>query len=197
MSFSYRASLPAGILCFGMLMVPPWRGHVGSDATKLGKDSTWLSSMCARQRGLVDEADHCANDRPLDKVGCRLFECQFQPDVQVYMVVHHKSANREDSDQCTEAGTFGEAGTALVQHCVNHRKHQHRHEHSSHSGRHNAFYSFLDRYTAGYLRNSFLSHGRTAKLRPPRTKHATNAPRAARAIRVTCVGNPVLFPSVW
>jgi hypothetical protein len=70
--------------------------------------------MCARQRRLVHEADHYADDRPLDKVGCCLFECQFQPDVQVYIVVHHKSANREDSDQRTEAGTFGEAETALV-----------------------------------------------------------------------------------
>src|SRR6266436_6345763 len=51
------------------------------------------------------------------------------------------------------------------------------------------FIASLDRYTVGYLRNSFLSDGRAA-MRPPTTKYATKAPRAARAVRERFISNP-------
>ena len=89
----------------------PWRCHGGC----LGPlNSVSGSSTDARQHRLVDEADHYANDHPLDEVNRRLFERQFQPDIQVDIVVQDERANREDADQSTKAGTFYDTRTALV-----------------------------------------------------------------------------------
>src|SRR5580658_624713 len=97
----------------------------------------------AGQKRPGDEADHNAGDGPFDEVCHRLLHRQCQPDVQVDIVVHHEGADREDSDRGAEARAVGEAGAALVEHCVKHRKHQHGREHGGHSGGHRALHGFL------------------------------------------------------
>jgi len=60
-------------------------------------------SRLLRREGPVDKADHYADDNPLDQVHDALLDGQCQPDIQVDVIMHHKSAQREDSDQCTES----------------------------------------------------------------------------------------------
>lgn len=53
-------------------------------------------------RWLVDEADGCAHDDPLNEVGDGLVDCQREADVQVDEVVDREGADREKADECAE-----------------------------------------------------------------------------------------------
>jgi hypothetical protein len=46
-----------------------------------------------------------------------------------------------------------------------------------------------ERYTLGYLRNSFFKDGNRPNARPPTAKYAINPPRAASAIRERFIAN--------
>jgi hypothetical protein len=49
--------------------------------------------------GFVNKADDYADDSPLDEVSHSLSQSEFQPDVQVHVVVQHKCANRENANE--------------------------------------------------------------------------------------------------
>ncbi len=76
-------------------------------------------------------------------MGYALLQSQFQADVQIDIVVDYQGTNREDANQRTEARAFRHAGTAAVEHRLNHRKHLYRHEHGGHAVRHDALDAFL------------------------------------------------------
>jgi hypothetical protein len=51
-------------------------------------------------RWLVDEADSCADDDPLNEVGDALIERERETDVQIDVVVNDEGADRENADEC-------------------------------------------------------------------------------------------------
>ncbi len=53
-------------------------------------------------RWLVDEADGCAHDDPLNEVGDGLVDGQRKADIQVDVVVDHEGADGEKADECAE-----------------------------------------------------------------------------------------------
>jgi hypothetical protein len=56
--------------------------------------------------------DHYSDNGPLDEVTRGLSESEFQPDVQVHVVVQH-IANRKNANENAEAHTFRRARPAL------------------------------------------------------------------------------------
>src|SRR5580765_4356441 len=76
--------------------------------------------------GFVNKTDDYADDRPLDEVSHSLSQSEFQPDVQVHVVVQHKCANHENADENAEARTSRSAGSALMYHCENYGGNQDR-----------------------------------------------------------------------
>ena len=116
---------------------------------------------------------------------------QFQPDVQVNVVVNHKSANHEDPDQRAEPRAFGQARTALVKHRVHRRENHHRHKNiAAIPAGITLLIPSWDRYTAGYFENSVLSDGSSTNVSPPKTKYVAKPPRAASPMHVKFMSNP-------
>src|SRR5712692_6815085 len=64
--------------------------------------------------GFVNKTDDYSDDRPLDEVSRSLHQSEFQPDVQVHVVVQHKCANHENAKENAEARTFRSARSALM-----------------------------------------------------------------------------------
>ena len=71
-------------------------------------------------KGFVNKTDDYPDDSPLDEVSRSLHQSEFQPDVQVHVVVQHKGANHENANENAEARTFRSARSALMVHCENH-----------------------------------------------------------------------------
>jgi hypothetical protein len=67
-----------------------------------GRESLWCSE------GFVNKTDDHSDDSPLDEVSHSLSQSEFQPDVQVHIVVQH-SANRENANENAQARTFRSA----------------------------------------------------------------------------------------
>ena len=63
----------------------------------------------------VNQPDHDANDGPLDEVGCPLFQSKLQPNIQIDVIVQHKRAQHEDSNQRAESCSFSQPRAALVE----------------------------------------------------------------------------------
>jgi len=78
----------------------------------------------------VNKTDDYADDSPLDEVNHSLSQSEFQPDVQVHVVVQHKCANDENANENAEARTFRSARSALMYHCENYGDNQDRYESS-------------------------------------------------------------------
>src|SRR5438094_9992558 len=76
--------------------------------------------------GFVNKTDDYSDDSPLDEVRRSLHQSEFQPDVQVHVVVQHKCANHENADENAEARTFRSARSARMVHCENYRGNQDR-----------------------------------------------------------------------
>lgn len=75
----------------------------------------------------VNKTDENSDDRPLDEVSHSLHQSEFQPDVQVYVVVQHKCANHEKAKENAEARTLHNARSALMDHRENDGDDQDRH----------------------------------------------------------------------
>src|SRR5208282_3444454 len=78
--------------------------------------------------GFVNETDDHSDDRPLDEVSNSLCQSEFQPDVQIHVVVQHKCANHENANENAHARTFRSARSALMHHCEDYRDNQDRHQ---------------------------------------------------------------------
>ncbi len=65
-----------------------------------------------RGEGFVNKSDDYADDRPLGEVSHSLSRNEFQPDVQVHVVVQHKCANHENAPENSQARTFFSARSA-------------------------------------------------------------------------------------
>jgi hypothetical protein len=76
--------------------------------------------------GFVNKTDDYADDSPLDEVSHSLSQSEFQPDVQVHVVVQHKSANHENANENAEARSFRSARSALMYHCEKYGDNQDR-----------------------------------------------------------------------
>jgi hypothetical protein len=57
----------------------------------------------------VNKTDDHSDDRPLDEVSHSLSQSEFQPDVQVHIVVQHKCANHENANENAQTRTFRSA----------------------------------------------------------------------------------------
>ena len=53
--------------------------------------------------GFVNKTDDYSDDSPLDEVSHSLFQSEFQPDVQVHVIVQHKCAYHENANENAEA----------------------------------------------------------------------------------------------
>src|SRR6266478_3820328 len=93
--------------------------------------------------GFVNKTDDYADDSPLDEVSRSLSQSEFQPDVQVHVVVQHKCANHEKANENAEARTLRSARSALMVHCENYGDNQDRYESSAESDWHNLHHFFL------------------------------------------------------
>src|SRR5580704_2523357 len=93
--------------------------------------------------GFVNKTDDDSDDRPLDEVSHSLSQSEFQPDVQVYVVVQHKCANHENANENAQAGTFRSARSALMEGRENYRDNQDRYQSCGHSNWHNTHHLFL------------------------------------------------------
>src|ERR1700722_8547947 len=60
----------------------------------------------------VNKTDDYSDDSPLDEVSHSLSQSEFQPDVQVHVVVQHKCANHENANENAQARTFRSARSA-------------------------------------------------------------------------------------
>ena len=69
-------------------------------------------------RWLVDEADGCADDDPLNEVGDALIEREPETDVQIDVVVNDEGADRENADECAEGYAGGDATACRINFCV-------------------------------------------------------------------------------
>ena len=76
--------------------------------------------------GFVNKTDDYSDDSPLDEVSHGLHQSEFQPDVQVYLVVQHNCANHENANENAEARTFRSARSAVMYHCENYGDNQDR-----------------------------------------------------------------------
>src|SRR5579859_7022694 len=94
-------------------------------------------------RGLVNKTDDDSDDRPLEEISNSLSQSEFQPDVQVHVVVQHKSANHENADESAEARTCRSTRSARMQHGKNNGDNQDRHESCGQSDRHDCHHFFL------------------------------------------------------
>src|SRR5882724_10744304 len=83
-------------------------------------------------KGFVDKTDDYSGDNPLEEVSHSLSQREFQPDVQVHVVVQDR-ANRENANKNAEARTFHRARPALMYHCENYGDNQDRYERCSES----------------------------------------------------------------
>src|SRR5712692_5383273 len=93
--------------------------------------------------GFVNKTDDYSDDSPLDEVSRSLHQSEFQPDVQVHVVVQHKCANHENANENAEARTFRSARSALMVHCEHYGDNQDRYESSAESDWHNFHHFFL------------------------------------------------------
>src|SRR5208282_2382949 len=101
---------------------------------------------CSRlwcSKGLVNKTDNYSDDRPLDEVSRSLHQSEFQPDVQVYVVVQHKCANHEYADENAQARTSRNARSALMNHCEQYGDNQNRYYSSDESDGHHSHHFFL------------------------------------------------------
>ena len=104
--------------------------RLAAEAGKPATDGTFPSfsprSWCSE--GFVNKTDDYADDRPLDEVSHSLSQSEFQPDVQVHVVVQHKCANYENANENAEARSFRSARSARMYHyhCENYRDNQDR-----------------------------------------------------------------------
>src|SRR6476660_5114519 len=78
-------------------------------------------------KGFVNKTDDYSDESPLDEVSRSLHQSEFQPDVQVHVVVQH-SANRENANENAEARTFRNARSTLMYHCESCGANQDRYE---------------------------------------------------------------------
>src|SRR5271169_5153373 len=69
--------------------------------------------------GFVNKTDDYSHDSPLDEVSHSLSQSEFQPDVQVHVVVQHIGANHENANEHAEARTIPGARSAMMHHCEN------------------------------------------------------------------------------
>src|SRR5229473_2559806 len=95
------------------------------------------------REGFVNKTDDDSDDSPLDEVSRSLHQSEFQPDVQVHVVVQDKCANHENANENAEARTFRSARSALMVHCENYGDNQDRYESSAESDWHNLHHFFL------------------------------------------------------
>jgi hypothetical protein len=91
--------------------------------------------------GFVNKTDDYSDDSPLDEVSDSLSQSEFQPDVQVHVVVQH-SANRENANENAQACTFRSARSALMYHCEDYGDNQDRYESRDQSNWHNSLQFF-------------------------------------------------------
>src|SRR5271155_5881017 len=105
--------------------------------TVTGKSALWCSD------GFVNKTDDYADDRPLDEVNHSLPQSEFQPDVQVYVVVQHKCANHENANENAEARPFRSARSARMYHCQDYGDNPDRYERCDESNRHYSPHLFL------------------------------------------------------
>src|SRR5271154_3560190 len=114
-------------------------------------------SWCSE--GFVNKTDDYADDRPLDEVNHSLSQSELQPDVQVHVVVQHKSANHENADENAEARTLRNARSARMYHCENYGDNQDRYQSCDHSNWHNSHHFFFcseyGRVLAGFIDKSW------------------------------------------
>src|SRR5437899_1974542 len=87
-----------------------------------------IPGSCACGERIVNETDNDAKDGPLDKVSRSLSQSELRPDVQVHVIVQHKSANHENANENAQARTGRSAGSALMCHCENYGDNQDRYE---------------------------------------------------------------------
>src|SRR5437868_2531114 len=93
--------------------------------------------------GFVNKTDDYADDGPLDEVSHSLSQSEFQPDVQVHVVVQHKCTNHEEANENAEARTFRSARSARVHHCEYYGDNQDRYVSCDQSNRHNLKHFFF------------------------------------------------------
>src|SRR5260370_11289798 len=87
---------------------------------------TGMNSRLWCSEGFVNKTDDYSGDSPLDEVSRSLHQSEFQPDVQVHVVVQHKCANHENANENAETRTFRSARSALMHHCENYGDNQDR-----------------------------------------------------------------------
>src|SRR5438445_9468168 len=100
-------------------------------------------SRLRRSNGFVNKTDNYSDDGPLDEVSRSLHQSEFQPDVQVHVVVQHKCANHENANENAEACAFRSARSALMVHCENYGGNQDRYESCRESNWHDLHHFFL------------------------------------------------------
>src|SRR5438105_381358 len=93
--------------------------------------------------GFVNKTDDYSDDSPLDEVRRSLHQSEFQPDVQVHVVVQRKGANHENANENAEARTFRSARSARMDHCEKDGDNQDRYESCDDSNWHNLVHFFL------------------------------------------------------
>src|ERR1700733_929790 len=135
------------------------------------RDSRLLCS-----EGFVNKADNYADDGPLDEVNHGLCQSEFQPDVQVHVVMQHKSANHENANQDAQTRTFRSTRSPLMDHRENNRDHQDRYQRCGHSNGHHGHDFSFDRNTSGYLRDSSIRAGTSQTIKKPKAKYTTVPP---------------------
>jgi hypothetical protein len=133
--------------------------------------------------GFVNKTDDYSNDSPLDKVSRSLSQSKFHPDVQVHVVVQHKSTNYENADENAEARTFRHAGSAAMDHCENNGDNQDRYETCDESNRHNLKHFFFTPEYGRVLVAFSIRAGTSAINKKPTAKDATVPPSAASTRR--------------
>src|SRR5579863_1189058 len=115
------------------------------------------------REGFVNKTDNYSHDRPLDEVSHSLHQGEFQPDIQVHVVVQHKSANHKNANQNAQARTFSRARSTLMclyhYHCENYGDNQDRYQTCGHSNWHDSHHFFLGseyvRVFVGFINKSW------------------------------------------